>query len=650
MAKCQVVFQPAGRRGEVETGRTLLEAAQELGVAIEASCGGAKSCGKCKVIIEAKTDSRHPSFSPDHISPLSGDEKETLTDTELKAGYRLACAARVTGDILITVPEESRSGKQVVLETGKERELKLNPAVRMYNVNLVPASLEDPAADHRRLLNALEKEYGLSGLKIDPHVIRDLGSLLRKNRWNVNAAVWQDKEIIRVCSPFSTTAYGIAVDVGTTTLAAYLCNLKTGAVLRKTSKMNPQIAYGEDILSRISYTMEVEGGLDTLQRLIIVALNELTETLCADTGINPMDVDEMVLVFNTVMHHIALGINPSYVGRIPFAPVVSESLDIKARDLGISINPAGNIHSLPVEAGFVGPDNVGVLIAEEPYKKDEVQLIIDIGTNGEIDFGNREKMFSTSCATGPALEGAQIKFGMRAAPGAIEKVRIDIETLDASYKVIGNDTWYPELQHTGAKGICGSGIIDVIAVMFKAGLILPSGRLNKDAQTPRMRKNDEGKFEYVVAWAGETDINKDIVIAQGDIRAVQLAKAAIYVGAKYLMERFGAKTIERVVLAGAFGSYIDKENAMTIGLFPDCDLDKVEAVGNAAGDGSRMALLDREKREEASWAARNINFVETAVESDFQKRFMAAMAFPHSEDKFPHLAPILSHLNLEVCN
>jgi uncharacterized 2Fe-2S/4Fe-4S cluster protein (DUF4445 family) len=649
MAKCQVVFQPAGRRGEVEIGRTLLEAAQELGVAIEANCGGAKSCGKCKVIIEAKTDSRRPSFSPDHVSPLSGDERDLLTETEIKAGYRLACVAQITGDLPVTVPEESRGGKQVVLETGKDRELKLNPAVRLYTVTLTPASLEDPAADYRRLINALEKEYGLSGLWMDPLILRDLASLLRKNKWSVSAVVRQDREIIRVASPDSTDLYGVAVDVGTTTLAAYLCNLKTGEVLGKTSKMNPQIAYGEDILSRISYTMEVDGGLDTLQRLIIVALNELTETLCAGAGISPVNVDEMVLVFNTVMHHIALGINPTYVGRIPFAPVVSDPLDIKARDLGININPAGNVHALPVEAGFVGPDNVGVLIAEEPYKKDEIQLIIDIGTNGEIDFGNKKKMFSTSCATGPALEGAQIKFGMRAAPGAIEKVQIDTKTLELSYKVIGSDQWYPELKHTGAKGICGSGIIDVIAVMFKAGLILPNGRLNKEAETSRMRKNGEGKFEYVVAWAAETDIDRDIVIAQGDIRAVQLAKAAIYVGAKYLMEKYGAKTIERVVLAGAFGSYIDKENAMIIGLFPDCDLDKVEAVGNAAGDGSRMALLDRAKREEASWVARNITFVETAVEADFQKRFMAAMAFPHSEDQFPHLAPILAHLNLDVC-
>jgi uncharacterized 2Fe-2S/4Fe-4S cluster protein (DUF4445 family) len=292
----------------------------------------------------------------------------------------------------------------------------------------------------------------------------------------------------------------------------------------------------------------------------------------------------------------------------------------------------------------VGADNVSVLIAEEPYKQDDVLLIIDIGTNGEIDLGNKTRLLSTSCATGPALEGAQIKFGMRAAPGAIEKVKIDPVTLEPRYKVIGNDTWYPEEPHPLSKGICGSGIIDVIAEMFKAGLITPTGRLNNKALGKRLRKNPEGKLEYVLAWAAETGIGSDILVTQGDIRAVQLAKAAIYVGARYLMSKYGVSSPDRVILAGAFGSYIDRENAMVIGLFPDCPLEKVEAVGNAAGDGARLALLDRGKREEAARVAREIEFVETATEPDFQKRFTEAIGFPHSVDPFPHLVDILGKI------
>jgi uncharacterized 2Fe-2S/4Fe-4S cluster protein (DUF4445 family) len=633
MAKAQVVFRPGGAGGEVEIGKTILEAARELGVLIDASCGGAKSCGKCRVLAGERSGG---------LSPPEADERDLLTGGEIAAGYRLACAARVTGDLLVTLPEESRDGGQPVIEAGRDRKLKPDPAVRFYTVTLVPPGPEDPAADHRRLTEALEKKYGLADLKMDPLVIRNLGTLLRTNSWEAGVVVRQDTEIIRVCPPLRTDLYGIAVDVGTTTLAAWLCNLGTGAVLEKTSKLNPQIAYGADILSRISYTMETGGGLETLRRLIITALNELIGTLCGAAGLDPAEIDEMVLVFNTVMHHITLGIDPAHLGRAPFVPVVSDPLDIKARDLDIGINPAGSVHTLPVEAGFVGPDNVGVLIAEEPYGKDEIQLIIDIGTNGEIIFGSRERLFSTSCATGPAFEGARIKFGMRAAPGAIERVKIDAETLEPSYRVIGSDVWYPQLKHTGAKGVCGSGIIDAVALMFRAGLIQSGGRLNGDAATPRMRKDGKGRLEYVLAWARETDIGRDIVITQEDIRAVQLAKAAIYVGAKYLMERYGAKTIDRVVLAGAFGSYIDRENAMTIGLFPDCDLKRVETAGNAAGEGARMALLSMTKRKEALRAARNIIVVETAREEDFQKRFMAALAFPHSEDQFPHLASILS--------
>ncbi len=646
MAKTvQVVFQPSGRRGEIEAGKSVLEAARALGVGIEAACGGARVCGKCRVIIEeGRFEKLNLTSAADHVSPVGEAEQKFLTASELARGYRLACNAFLTGDLVVTVPEESRSAKQVILEKGRERHIELRPAVKNYTLTLPSASLTDFRDDRRRLLDTLERETGLRDLAVDYPVLKELPRVLRAESWRVTATVWQDREVIRVTPGERPTSLGIAVDIGTTTLAAFLCDLTTGAVLAKASRMNPQIGYGEDVLARISYAASETDGREKLQASIIGALDALAAEMTKQSGFRPEDVDEMVLVYNTAMHHLALGLDPRYVGRAPFAPAASAPLDIKARDLGLHINPAGNVHSLPVEAGFVGADNMAVLLAEEPYKGDAMKLIIDIGTNGEIDLGNRARLLSTSCATGPALEGAQIAFGMRAAPGAIERVKIDPMTYEPRYKVIGQDDWYPlvyewhpTVQKIGAQGICGSGIIDAIAAMAKAGVISKAGRINAKLETPRVRRGESGKLEYVLAWGKETAIGKDIVITQADVRAVQLAKAALYVGARYLMERYGVDHVDEVILAGAFGSYIDKESAMAIGMFPDCDLAHVHAVGNAAGDGARIALLDVEKRREAATVARAVEFIETAVEPDFQQKFMEAIAIPHAKDTFPHL-------------
>ena len=641
----QIVFQPSGRRGEIEAGKSVLEAARTLGVGIEAACGGARVCGKCRVIVETgRFEKLNLVSSADHVSPVGDVEKKFLTAEELSRGYRLACNAFLSGDLVVTVPEESRSVKQVILEKGRERKIEVRPAVKNITVTLPAASLSDFRDDRQRLLDALEKETGLKHLSVDYPVLKELPHILREGNWTVTAAIWQEKEVIRVAPGKRETSLGAAVDVGTTTLAAFLCDLTTGEVLAKASRMNPQIGYGEDVLARISYAASETEGREKLQASIIEALNALTADMTEKAGFSASDVDEMVLVYNTAMHHLALGLDPRYVGRAPFAPAVSAPLDVKARDLGININPSGNVHSLPVEAGFVGADNMAVLLAEEPYNGDNIKLIIDIGTNGEIDLGNKNRLLSTSCATGPALEGAQIAFGMRAAPGAIERVKIDPISREPGYKVIGQDEWYPvpcdrhpTVQKSGAQGICGSGVIDAIAAMHKAGVISKAGRINAKLDTPRVRRGESGKLEYVLAWAKETAVGKDIVITQADIRAVQLAKAALYVGAEYLMEKLGVDHVDEVILAGAFGSYIDKESAMAIGMFPDCDLSRVRAVGNAAGDGARIALLDVRKRREAASVARQVEFVETAIEPDFQKKFMDAIAIPHAKHEFSHL-------------
>jgi Uncharacterized metal-binding protein len=544
------------------------------------------------------------------------------------------------------VPEESRSTRQIVLETGKDRTLQVNPAVRTYFVKMIPASLADHRDDFERLKAALLDQYSHlhKEMSIDYTVLLSLPETVRQGKWSVTATLWKDKEIIVLEPGLVERTYGVAVDVGTTTVAAYLCDLTTGEVLKQDSMMNPQIRYGEDVLSRITYGMNTENGLAILHQTMIEGINTLISRLSEAAGIQVENVAETVLVFNTPMHHMALNINPCYMGRAPFAPAVRNSLDIKARDLGIKIAPGGNIHCLPVEAGFVGPDNVAVLISEEPHKQDKKMLILDIGTNGEIDFGNKQRLLSTSCATGPALEGAQIKFGMRATPGAIEKVSINPVSLEPRFKVIGEADWYQPSQTIKAKGICGSGIIDVIAEMFKCGIIDSSGKFNMQLLSPRIRRDANNKPEYVLAWAKDTSIGSDVTVTQKDVRAIQLAKAALYAGAKILMKKWGADQVDSVTLAGAFGSYINKESALVIGLFPDCDLPKVVAVGNAAGDGAKLALLDVDKRIDAQEVANLVQSVETAVEEDFQSQFTQAMYFPHGKDCFPHVQHILDKI------
>lgn len=551
--------------------------------------------------------------------------------------------------MLIFVPEKSRAGKQIVRKTATERAIALRPAVKKYHIELAPPTLHDlTVGDSERVIAALGERYGLNITTIDFPVMRRLQDTLREGEWEITVSVWMDREIIRVEPGFVEDAYGVAVDVGTTTVVGYLCDLLTGKVLSTESMMNPQVPYGEDVMSRITYAMMNPDGLAKMQKAIIDGLNRIisaaVESLVSDKGgkkCSTEDVIDMTIVFNTAMHHIFLGFNPEYIGKAPFIPAVHRSLNIKARDMGVKINGCAYIHVLPVEAGFVGADNVGVLIAEEPYSQDSMELIIDIGTNGELLLGNREKIYSTSCATGPAFEGAQIKFGMRAAPGAIERVKIDSETKEVVYKVIGEAEWHPHVKKKNAKGICGSGIIDAVAEMFRSGVITKSGNFSQDLNTPRFRKDSEGKPEFVIAWADETSIGTDITVTLSDVRAIQLAKAALYAGAKLLMHKLGIKKIDKVILAGAFGSYINKESAMIMGMFPDCEINNVYPVGNAAGDGARIALLNVDKRDEAEKKAREVNFVEIAVDPNFQKEFVQAMHFPHMKDTFPHLEETL---------
>ncbi len=639
--KHRVIFQPSGRRGEIEEGKTVLEASRELGVEIESLCGGQRSCGKCKVKLEEGHLERYGITSlTRNLTAFTLEEENFITDKEKSEGYRLACSAEVKGDILIFVPEESRAEKQVIRKEAGEKEIRLNPAIRLYHLKITPPTFHDPLGDFERVMESLNKNHRLSSLTIDYPTLLKLSKTLRQGNWEITAAIWMEREIIDVKPGRIEDVYGLAVDIGTTTVAGYLCNLRNGKLIATESMMNPQVTFGEDVMSRITYVLtHPEDGLEKLHLSIVDGLNHLIGEVAGKTHLQPHDILEIVVVGNTAMHHLFLRIDPENIGVSPFTPSIHQSLDLKAKDLGIKVNPSANIHVLPVEAGFVGADNVGVLIAEEPYRQDQMMLLIDIGTNGELVMGNRNLLISSSCATGPALEGAHIQFGMRAAPGAIERIKIDPETFEVDFKVIGNEHWKSDHKVTTAKGICGSGIIDGMAELFRAGIIDRSGRFSKSIPSPRFRINE--RPEFVIAWKEETSIGKEITITQQDVRNVQLAKGALYTGAKLMMRRLGIQKIDKVVLAGAFGSFIDPKKAMVLGMFPDCDLGNVYAVGNAAGDGARIALLNRDKRREADEIAKKVDYIELTIESDFQNEFMEAMQIPHMKDAFPHLEGIV---------
>ena len=646
-----VVFMPSGRRGRVQTGTSLLEAARRLGVEIESICGGVLTCGKCKIQVEEGTFPKHGLVSSAaHLSPQNEEEERLLVRLRSN-GCRLSCAASVQGDVLITVPEESRAHKQIIRKSATERVIDVAPAVRKVYVQVDRAELGEHRGDWGRLQTALADQWQLENLTLDLLALRRLQEALRRGKWAVTVTLWQDRQVIDVQPGYEEGVYGLAVDIGSTTVAGYLCDLRTGDLLATESVMNPQVTYGEDLMSRISYAMLHHDGLDKMHRAIIEALNRLAAQAARGAGLRARDIHEAVFVGNTTMIHLLLGINPIELGGAPFALANRDALDLKARELGLHLHRSAMVHVMPAEAGHVGADNVAVLIAEEPYRQDEIVLTVDVGTNAEIVLGNRHWLYSASSPTGPAFEGAQITFGMRAAPGAIERVRIDPQTRAARFRVIGEEQWSDEWRldpaapaeaqpkHLAA-GICGSGIIEAVAEMFLAGIILPDGRFNPAATTDRVQWTGR-KGAYVLATGDQTATGEPILVTQDDVRNIQLAKAALYAGAKLLMLRADIKAVDRIILAGAFGSYIDPKHAMILGLIPDCDLNRVYAVGNAAGDGARIALLNRHKRQEAQRIATWVRYIETAVDADFQTEFVTAMHLPHQHDPFPHLEGLL---------
>ena len=650
-----LVLTPSGRRGQVPHGTNLLDAARSLGVELESICGGRQTCGKCQVAIEEGVFAKHGITST--AAHLVNSVRDDATTAQPLPGRLLACACTVTGDLLITVPEESQARKQIIAKAATERAIEVQPAVRQYYVEMPAASLHDPGGqgDWERLTAALAEQWQLEPVACDARVLprlqgvlRDRRAALAGDRRGLTVSVWQEREVLRVEPGYAEGVYGLAVDVGSTTIVVHLCDLRTGAVLATEAAMNPQVRYGEDLMSRVSYGMMEPQGVIRLNRSVIGALNDLAAAAAARAGLTADDLLDTVAVGNPIMIHLLLGLDPVELGGSPFALAVASPLDLKARDIGLKLNPAARVHVLPAIAGHVGADSLGAQLAEAPHLQDGQMLLIDVGTNAEIVLGSRRQMYCASSPTGPAFEGAQITHGQRAAPGAIERVRIDPATLEPRLHIIGADGWLEQAGEPDARvlagagrvtGICGSGIIEAVAELYLAGIIDTDGRFDEAAAARSARVRYQGRTgEYVLVTAADSATGADIVVNQKDVRAIQLAKAALYAGVKLLMTAAGIFEVDRVVLAGAFGTFISPFHAMVLGLIPDCDLEKVTAVGNAAGDGARIALVNTAQRAEAARLARWVQHVQTAIAAEFQNEFVAALGLPHATDAFPHLA------------
>jgi len=644
----KVVFTPSGRRGSFPVNTPLLHAARVLGVDIDSVCGGRGLCGRCQITCAEGAFPKHQINSDSsHLSAVCATEiKYGERKTPLALGRRLSCHTLLLDDVVIDVPPESQVHRQIVRKDAEHRDIILDPSTRLYYIQVEEPDMHVPKGDLQRLIEALEQEWQLSGLNCDNRLLKSLQPVLAAGKRSITVAVHKNQQIIALWPGFHEKAYGVAVDVGSTTIAAHLCDLASGEVLASASTMNPQIRFGEDLMSRVSYVMMHPEGADEMTVVIRQALNRLFLEAVEEIGAEIEDILEVSLVANPIMHHILLGISPVELGGAPFALTTDAAVEMPAAELDLKINGGGRIYILPCIAGHVGADTAGMILSEEPQLQDKMTLLVDVGTNAEIVLGNSQRLLACSSPTGPAFEGAQISCGQRAATGAIERVRINSETLEPRFKVIGSELWSDEegftdaIANHGVTGICGSGIIEVVAEMYLAGIVTVDGIVDGDliGRTSRIIKNDR-TWSYVLHTPDSDETQ--IVVTQNDIRQIQLAKAALYAGVKLLMDHIGTDHIERIRLAGAFGSHINVQHAMVLGLIPDCVLEQVSSAGNAAGTGARIALLNAESRNVIETLVKNIEKIETALEPKFQNYFVDAMAFPNKKDPFPNLFSVV---------
>lgn len=654
-----VIFTPSGKRGRFALGTPVLTVARQLGVDLDSVCGGRGICSKCQITPGYGEFPKHGvTVHEGALSEWNAVEDRYDRIRGLPEGRRLGCQAKVMGDVVIDVPPESQVHRQVIRKSATQRDITMDPATRLYYVEVQEPDMHEPSGDFQRLADALRDQWQIEGLKADIALLSRLQPVLRKGEWKVTVAIHRDHQsgpkIMDIWPGFfEEHLYGLAIDLGSTTIAGHLCDLTDGAVLASSGLMNPQIRFGEDLMSRVSYAMMNPGGDKEMTRAVRSAMNDLAKSIADEAKIDPRLIVETVFVCNPVMHHLLMGIDPVELGQAPFALATSESLTLPARDLDLTVlNDHAQVYVLPCIAGHVGADCAAVALSEEPNKSKDMVLIVDVGTNAEILCGNEARVLACSSPTGPAFEGAQISSGQRAAPGAIERVEIDPETKEPRFRVIGSDLWSDDpgfaavIAQTGITGICGSGIIEVVAEMRLAGLVDPSGLIGSAAQTGTERCVPTGRTHAYVLHDGTAEGGPRITVTQGDIRAIQLAKSALYAGAQLLMDELGIEKVDRVTLAGAFGAHISPKHAMVLGMIPDCPLDKVTSAGNAAGTGARIALCNVAARAAIEAEVMRIHKVETAIEPRFQEHFVAANAIPHATAPFPELMQIVTLPNV----
>ncbi len=645
-----VIFTPSGRRGRVAKGTSVLDAARALGVDLDSVCGMRGICSKCQVAPGVGEFSKHGvTVTEDALSPINSVEERYDRVRGLKPGRRLGCQAQVMGDLVVDVPAESQVHKQVVRKRAEVRDIVLSPTLALSYVEVAEPDMHHPSSDAERLLQALRTQTGHEVLTLDRHLLTSLQAVLRKGKWAVTAAIHQDDGAASVIALwpgfFEGKLHGLAVDLGSTTIAGHLVELETGDVRASSGLMNPQIRFGEDLMSRVSYAMMNPGGAGEMTEVVRDGLNRLVDELVEEAGIERDSLLDASFVMNPVMHHLFLGIDPYELGQAPFALATGAAQACLARDLGLDIAPGTRAYVLPLIAGHVGADAAAVALSEAPHRSEDLALVVDVGTNAEILLGDKTGVMACSSPTGPAFEGAQISSGQRAAPGAIERIEIDPVTREPRFRVIGVELWSDEdgfeaaVGASGITGICGSGIIEAVAEMRMAGIVDPTGLIGSAEQVGTPRCIPDGRTHSYLLW--EDGEGRQITVTNGDIRAIQMAKAALYAGARLLMDKRGVDTVDRVVLAGAFGAHISPKHAMVLGMIPDCALDRVTSAGNAAGTGARIALLNREARREIEGLVHEIEKIETAVEPRFQEHFVAATAMPNAADRFPILRSVV---------
>ncbi|MFX1321986.1 MAG: ASKHA domain-containing protein [Promethearchaeota archaeon] len=609
----------------------------KLNLPIRSICGGLGTCGKCKVLIQKGSE---------YLNQVTNAEKKFLNNKDLESGYRLACQTKINDKCIDTLQEHKPPHFRIflpsellfedfnILTFGTRKKTILNPAIKKFFLDIKKPTLDEPIPDFERVIaeiNAKDNTIKEDQIEIDFNLINKLPNILRENNHKITLTLWNDNEIIE-CEPGDTTEnnYGIAFDIGTTTIVGYLVNLDNGKIYSLASKLNSQTAYGEDVITRLSFIKNDENGLQKLNLAVLNDLNNIISIVCEKSNIKSSQIYEATIVGNSIMHHIFLNLDPINIGLSPYIPVIQKGMNIKARTLNLKISKNGYVYTVPIIAGFVGADTVGVILSSNINSQKDLTLAIDIGTNGEIILGNRKFLATGSCAAGSALEGAHISDGMRAAAGAIDTIKIDPQNFDVSYSTIKNRK---------PIGICGSGLVDAVAEMLKSKILTRSGNFNKEFIDRKRILKRNNNFEFIIARSEETSIGKEIKISQNDIRQVQMAKAAFYSGTRLILKHLNTNLeIKQVFLAGAFGNYINKYNAKFIGMIPDILDEKIFQIGNAAGTGAQSILLNKDLREKVKKLLRKIKYVEIATKEEFQKEYTDAMYFPHFNlELFPTL-------------